>query len=61
MGYGALMSTPVDLTPDADRRCKDCDSPDVIFGPHPYLHEIYGDDTPVWLCRSCRRAWYLET
>ena len=55
------MSTPVDLTPDGDRRCKDCDSPDVIFGPHPYLHEIYGDDTPVWLCRSCRRAWYLET
>jgi len=27
---------------------------DVIFGPNPYKSDIEGDNTPEWLCASCR-------
>ena len=36
-------------------RCTDCGSHhNVTHEPDPYMEEIYGDDTPAWLCDACR-------
>ena len=35
--------------------CLDCGSDEnVTFGPDPYMKDIWGDDTPVWMCSNCR-------
>lgn len=31
----------------------DCDGVGV-WGPDPYLEEIEGDSTPLWMCEGCR-------
>lgn len=38
-----------------DPRCDTCGATDgVTRGPHPYMSEIHGDETPVWMCDGCR-------
>lgn len=27
---------------------------EATFGPNPYLVELYGDETPVWMCECDR-------
>lgn len=34
--------------------CKRCGNADATFDPCPYAYDIAGDDTPIWLCGSCR-------
>ena len=34
-------------------RCKE-KKPDVRFAPTALGVEIYGDNTPVWMCQDCR-------
>ncbi|MFF1701214.1 hypothetical protein [Streptomyces sp. NPDC058252] len=33
---------------------------DLIYGPDPYQHEIFDDETPVWLCGDCHHDHYLD-
>lgn len=40
--------------------CEDCGGGGATFAPCPYREEIYGDDTEVWLCDSCREQNALD-
>lgn len=43
------------------RPCEQCGTTDdVSFDANPYAEEIHGNNTPVWLCRSCRRELALD-
>lgn len=33
----------------------------VTFAPDPYRHELYDDETPVWMCEACRYESYMDT
>lgn len=37
----------------------DCDG-EVTFEPDPYAYDIYGDETPVWMCEKHRIDQALE-
>jgi hypothetical protein len=46
----------------APDRCRDCGcSEGLTFEPDPFSSEIHDDDTPVWLCPTCREDRWLET
>jgi hypothetical protein len=35
--------------------CEQCLTHDnLAWGPNPYTHKIFDDDTPMWLCQECR-------
>lgn len=34
--------------------CEGCGDVNATFGPDPYQEDVEGDDTPHWLCESCR-------
>ena len=45
---------------DVNEVCECClTADDVTFEPDPFASEIHDDDTPVWMCASCREqsAW----
>ena len=48
-----------------EERCRGCysigtiDNP-VTYGPDPYNKEVHNDNTPVWLCKSCRYEYSLD-
>lgn len=33
---------------------------DVTYGVHPYNHELYDDNTKVWMCKNCRYESYMD-
>ena len=37
-------------------KCEDCGNygEDVTYDACPFASEIHGDETPLWLCESCR-------
>ena len=39
---------------DTSECCINCGNPEATCGPDPFMDEIHGDDTPVWLCERCR-------
>lgn len=42
--------------------CGSCESTNgVTLGPNPYRHELFGDETPVWLCADCRFDLKMDT
>lgn len=38
------------------KKCPGCDQPkkDITWGADPFNHDVYGDETPIWLCGDCR-------
>lgn len=35
-------------------KCEGCGTDeDITLGPCPYAYDVNGDDTPVWLCKTC--------
>jgi hypothetical protein len=44
------------------RKCVDCGvtGKDVTWGADPYNEDINGDDTPMWMCRSCHNKSAMD-
>ena len=42
-------------------KCISCGTTkNVTFGPDPYQSEINDDDTPVWMCDTCREESAMD-
>ena len=45
------------------KKCEGCGryhpKDDMIYGPDPYNHDVFGDETPVWLCKKCYDVFEL--
>lgn len=53
--FWRLMSRAVSAAPVVVHKCEGCGTTDdVSYGPCPYNADVNNDDTPVWLCSSCR-------
>lgn len=33
---------------------------EMVYGPDPFAEEIYGDETPMWLCDDCHEQSRLD-
>ena len=50
----AMLAT-INETPAANY-CEHClKTEGLIWGPNPYAHEVFDDNTPMWLCQECRQ------
>ena len=39
----------------AKKPCQECGTKqEVTLAPDPYNSDLYGDETPVWMCEDCR-------
>ncbi len=50
------MGPHTELLIDPTPSCERCGTTvEVTFAPDPYSEEINFDDTPHWMCATCRR------
>lgn len=57
-----IVITEGDELRDSEHACCTCNATtDVTFAPDPYAQDMQGDETPVWMCESCRSQRADET